>query len=1096
MSNVNRNTLFGAAAVLLLAALQGCGAGMSNTVEAAEQTASSLALQVQTPMSVPGVQLGTGSMTISATAGQTFAFQMQAAGGRAPYQWVVTSGSLPSGLSISTSGAVTGTLSTPGTWTATIQVTDGESPAKTQREIVTFLVAPRPLSILATSLPGGQVGTAYNSTLTTSGGTPNFTWSVASGSLPAGLSLAANGTISGTPTQAATKTFTVAVADSGSPVQKKTQSMTLAVAEAPLTITSTSLSNAQQNSGYSTTLRATGGDGTFTWSLSSGSLPAGIALGSNGMLGGTPVKAGTYNFSVAVRDAAQRTTANLSLVVNAAAPPLSVTTTSLTSATNGNSYSSALAATGGTPAYSWSLASGSLPAGLTLSNAGVISGTPTASGTSAFTVAVTDAGSPTLRASKSLSLAVTATPLTITTGSLTTAQSSSTYAAQLSATGGTQAYTWSIKSGSLPSGLTLQATTGTITGTPTTTGTSSFTYQVADSGNPQQTASATASITVGAAPAALTAGTTWFIRPDGGNRYDASLYTLGQCDGKADAPYPGQGYNQHCAFSDIRYMWMVGTYGNSGWVMQGGDTLVIEGCNALPSQQNPDGTHCRIGWDKATGNDSQNFWGAGVSAWWGLSMPPIPSGTATQHTRILGACAYGNYSCNPVNTYPYTNNNLTQIYASFASGTAIYLSGSKYVDLEGLEITTHNGQCTRYGSTNPLPGCNRGYNYPLSDQADQAIATDNTTANILLQDIYIHGFSSNGIGGPIGGKVTANRVNISFNAFAGWNFDDGHSTNNGAGSSLEQHYVTMVGNGCQEEYPIVHTQFPAKGCWDSGSGGFGDAWSGQSGNMDSFSCDHCYIAYNSKDGAMGPHMLITNLALTNSAWIGNMGQSGKWGQPDNATFLFQNNVMVGNCMRMSQQLPGAAQNFNVSTGLTGSGLTTFCRAAGSLFDYFSGANSVVQFDHNSIVTYQPTIFEPGCSTTGVCGSSPINFTNNIVLGYTSAYSGVFNPGQPPGLIYKDDPSVPVTGSHNIWYGIKNDWNTCNVNGTVCVDPVFVSELPQGAFTTVESVLDNFNFHPASGSPAIAKGILTALSPLLDFFGVQQTATPTIGAAVQ
>ena len=1005
MLNVNRTTLFGAA-VLLLAALEGCGAGMPSIVEAAEQTATSPALQVQTPYSIPGVQLGSGSMTVSATAGQAFSFQMQVSGGKSPYQWSVKSGSLPTGLALSSSGSVAGTLSAPGTWTATIQVTDSAKPAKVQQEIVTFQVAPRPLSILPTPLPAGQANSAYSTVLSTSGGTPNFTWSVASGSLPAGLSLSPNGTISGTPAAAATKTFTVAVSDSGSPAQQKTQSMTIAIAPAPLAITSTSIGNAQQGASFNTQLSATGGSGNYVWTINSGALPAGLALNSNGSITGMPAKSGSFNFSVAVSDSAQRTAANLSLAVAPAAPAL-----------------------------------------------------------------------------------------TINTGPLTAAQSTVGYSAQLSATGGTQGYTWSISSGSLPAGLSLQATTGAIVGTPSTSGSSNFTYQVTDSGNPQQTASAAATLSVAAAPAS-TAGTTWFIRPDGGNRYDASVYTPGQCDGKADAPYPGKGSNQHCAFNDVRYMWMVGTYGNSGWVMQGGDTLVIEGCKAQPSQQNPDGTHCRIGWDKATGNDSQNFWGAGVNAWWGLSMPPPPSGTATQHTRILGACAYGNYSCNPVNTYPYTNNNLTQLYGSFASTVDVYLSGSQYVDLEGLEITAHNGRCARYGTVNPLPGCNRGNNLPLSDQADQGIVTDQNTGNVLLQDLYIHGLSSNGISGPIGGKVVLNRVNISFNAFAGWNFDDGKPTNNGPGSSLEQHYVTMVGNGCQEEYPIVHTRFPAKGCWDSQTGGFGDAWSGQDGWMDSFSCDHCYIAYNTKDGAMGPHTGIGTLTLTNSAWIGNMGQSGKWGQHDNAVFLFQNNVLVGNCMRMSQQLPGAAQNFDSRQGTVGSGLSGYCRAAGPLFDYFSGANSIVQFDHNTIVTYQPTIFEPSCNTGGGCASSPISFTNNIVLGYTSNYTNSpFTPGQKPGLFYKDDSSVPITASHNIWYGVKNDYSTCNTNGTMCTDPLLVNELAQGAFN-VESQLDTVDFHPAPGSPAIAQGLLNALAPVLDFFGIKQTPTPTIGAAVQ
>jgi hypothetical protein len=583
-------------------------------------------------------------------------------------------------------------------------------------------------------------------------------------------------------------------------------------------------------------------------------------------------------------------------------------------------------------------------------------------------------------------------------------------------------------------------------------------------------------------------GSTWFVRPDGGTRYSASRHS-GQCDGLADAPYPGSGVNKRCAFNDVRYMWMDGTYGNSAWVMAGGDTLVIRGCAALRSQQNPDAPHCRIGWDKATGNDSENFWCAGVSAFWGCSMPPPPSGTATQHTRILGACAYGTYSCNPVIGYPYTNNNLTQLFGGFVADAVMYLTGSKYVDIEGLEITSHNGKCTRLGAPAWPKGCST--NVPVDDFSKWGIVVTNTTSNITLQDLYIHGFTNIGIGGPIGGPFTLNRVSIDFNAFAGWNFDDGYSTPNAPGSSLTQSYVTMVGNGCLEEYPIAHTQFPAKSCWDSGTGGFGDAWSGQNTALDTFTCDHCNISYNTKDAAIGPHTIIHNLSLTNSIWIGNMGQSGKWGQDANATFLFENNLLVGNCMRMAEQLPGAAQNFNVGTGLPGSYLTTYCRAAGSVFDYFADGNSTVHFNNNSIVTYQPTVFELGCTTANNCASAPYYFTNNLILGYVSPNSP-YNAGQQPGVYYHADASVLIVGSHNLEYGIRNG-DPCPTNGNLCFDPLLINEPTQSAIPP-ESTMDNFNFHPSSTSPAIGAG--TSISGLTnDYYGVAYTASQTIGAVM-
>jgi len=578
--------------------------------------------------------------------------------------------------------------------------------------------------------------------------------------------------------------------------------------------------------------------------------------------------------------------------------------------------------------------------------------------------------------------------------------------------------------------------------------------------------------------------TTWFVRPDGGTRYSAKV-PRGQCDGKSDAAYSGKGTNQHCAFNDVRYMWMDGTYGNSKWVMEGGDTLVIRGCAALPSQQNSDAPHCRIGWDKGTGNDAQNFWCAGVE---GCSMPPPPSGTASRHTKILGACAYGTYSCNPVIGYPYVKNNLTQLFGGFGVGVVLYLNGSSYVDVEGLEITEHNGRCTRVGAPSYPAGC-RTFPTVADDYANTGISTNNKTSDITLQDIYVHGFTGPGVYGAIGGPFTLTRVSIDFNAFAGWNLDDGTPDN--PASSLNQSYVTMVGNGCLEEYPITHKQFPAKACWDSSSGGFGDAWSGQNSLMASFTCDHCMLEYNVKDAAMGPHTLIHNISLTNSIWVGNMGQNGKWGQDKDAKFLFQNNLMVGDCMRMSEQLPGAAQNFNQSTRLGGSYLSNFCRAAGDMFAYFADAGSSVNFNNNTFLTYQPTVFDLNCNTSGACANTPYNFTNNIFLGYTSNYTvSPFNPGEAPGLYYHSDRSVKVAASHNLEYGIRNG-DTCGRDGNICSDPLLVNEAPAKRRTN-DIFPANFEFRPSSGSPVNGRGKpVSGLST--DYYGHPRPNPPAIGA---
>ena len=164
---------------------------------------------------------------------------------------------------------------------------------------------------------------------------------------------------------------------------------------------------------------------------------------------------------------------------------LIVSTTSLPNGTTGQSYGAMVGATGGLAPYSWSLTTGSLPAGLTLNaSTGSINGTPTGSGVSSFTVQVTDGQVPPDSAVQPLQITVMPVqydPLIITTTSLPTAKRNKNYSRTLAATGGLAPRTWSVVAGTLPPGLTLNATTGVVSGKPTTPATCNFTVQVRDS---------------------------------------------------------------------------------------------------------------------------------------------------------------------------------------------------------------------------------------------------------------------------------------------------------------------------------------------------------------------------------------------------------------------------------------------------------------------------------------------------------------------------------------------------------------------------------------------------------------------------------------
>ena len=252
-----------------------------------------------------------------------------------------------------------------------------------------------PVSFSQTTLQAATDGTSYSQTLTVTGGTAPYTWTVSSGALPAGMTLSSSGVLSGTPTVSGTFNFSVTVTDSSKPVQSLTASYTLSVAAPPISISSSSLPAGIVGVAYSQALTAAGGTPPFTWTVSSGSLPAGLTLSSAGVLSGTPSAVGTFTFSIKVTDSSspvQSLTSSYTLTI--AAPPISITQPTLPAGTVNVAYSQTLVATGGTAPFSWSLASGTLPAGITLSSVGVLSGTPTTAGTYSFAVTVTDSGTP------------------------------------------------------------------------------------------------------------------------------------------------------------------------------------------------------------------------------------------------------------------------------------------------------------------------------------------------------------------------------------------------------------------------------------------------------------------------------------------------------------------------------------------------------------------------------------------------------------------------------------------------------------------------------------------------------------------------------
>lgn len=351
-------------------------------------------IAVGTAASLPQAAMAT-TLTITTTTlpigyvGSNYSKTLVASGGSGTgYTWTISAGSLPAGLSL-TSGVITGKPTTAGTTNFTLKVTD--SAANSATAAVSIQVKPA-VAVTTTKLATGYLNIAYSATLTATGGTGiGYTWSIPAGTLPAGLSLtSATGVISGKPTVKGSSSVTFKVTDSLGHTASASLVMTV---NADLSITTTKLPVGYVTTKYSVTLASAGGSGTGnTWSLLSGTIPAGITLSSAGVLSGTPTASGAKTLTVQIKDSDGNTaSAAFTLTVN---PALSVTSARiLPVGYAGSNYSTTLTAAGGSGAGYKFTATSTLPQGLTLTSAGVLSGLPAVAATSSISVTVTDSAS-------------------------------------------------------------------------------------------------------------------------------------------------------------------------------------------------------------------------------------------------------------------------------------------------------------------------------------------------------------------------------------------------------------------------------------------------------------------------------------------------------------------------------------------------------------------------------------------------------------------------------------------------------------------------------------------------------------------------------
>lgn len=428
-----------------------------------------------------------------ANVGQSYSASIQTTGasGNLSQNGCPVQGSLPPGIVIGPVGTtctLAGTPSNPGTYTFQVQAIDSQNRA-TPVESFTIVVSGSSgggsggIVITNSFVPNGTTAVLYrpngaNFQFTASGGTGIYSWFIDGGTLPNGLTLNTDGTLTGTPTLAGTFNFTVRVAASGlltSYQQTGTKSFSMTITSGGLTIVETSLPSATTGQPYSFQLHANGGTAPYRWTLgSTGAQGITIDLNS-GLISGTTSSTGTFTLPITVTDnGGTQSTVNFQFT---AFGSFTISTASLPQGFPGSSYSGTMQASGGQTPYQWSVTSGALPPGLTLSQAGSLNGVPSTDGQYTATITATDAAGRT--ASKIFVIQIgPAGPVQITSAILQDGSTGVQYSQALNASGGQSPYTWSVSAGTLPPGLNLAG--NVIQGTPTQGGTFAFALKATD----------------------------------------------------------------------------------------------------------------------------------------------------------------------------------------------------------------------------------------------------------------------------------------------------------------------------------------------------------------------------------------------------------------------------------------------------------------------------------------------------------------------------------------------------------------------------------------------------------------------------------------
>ena len=410
---------------------------------------------------LPNAPVVTSATTANGTISTAFSYTIAAT--NTPTSYSVT-GALPAGVTINTStGVISGTPTVSGTFAVTVNATNAGG---TGTQNVTITILPNAPVITSATTANGTVGAAFSYTIVATN-TPT-SYSV-TGTLPAGVSVTGN-VISGTPTASGTFSVTLYATNAGG---TGTQNLTITILPNASVITSATTANGTTGSAFSYAITATN---TPTSYSETGALPAGVTINTiTGVISGTPTVSGTFAITVKATNAGGTGSQNVTITILPNAPVITSATT--VNGTVGSAFSYAIIATNTPTSYS---ETGALPAGVTINTTtGIISGTPTASGTFAITIKATNVGGTgTQNLTITINNPIPGVPV-ITSATTAIGTVNTAFSYTITATNTPTSYS---ETGALPAGVTINTTTGVISGTPTVSGTFAITIKATNAG--------------------------------------------------------------------------------------------------------------------------------------------------------------------------------------------------------------------------------------------------------------------------------------------------------------------------------------------------------------------------------------------------------------------------------------------------------------------------------------------------------------------------------------------------------------------------------------------------------------------------------------